>query len=115
MYAIFVTLEVDPEHAEAFLEASTADAAGSVNREPGCLRFDIGRDPDLPGRFYFYEVYRDRRAFAAHEISPHFRLWKESVQKVLKTQPAILEMDTCLPLDDEWTPQQKLGQNRQTS
>jgi (4S)-4-hydroxy-5-phosphonooxypentane-2,3-dione isomerase len=111
MYAIFVTLDVDPRDSGSFLEASTADAVGSVNDEAGCLRFDISRDPSTPGRFYFYEVYRDRGAFAAHESAPHFVSWRAAVGALLLAEPTILELETCIPVEEDWTPQRRMGQN----
>mgnify|MGYP001544700949 CR=1 FL=1 len=35
--------------------------------EPGCLRFDVQADPDVPGRFIVSEEFTDRAAFEAHQ------------------------------------------------
>ena len=59
MYSIFVTINIKPEHVEAFKAASLGDAQGSVRDEPGCFRFDINEDVDNASRFYLYEVYRN--------------------------------------------------------
>ena len=63
MFAIFVTINIKPEHVDAFIEASVGDAEGSTRDEPGCFRFDMLQDPETPTRFYLYEVYRDEAAF----------------------------------------------------
>ena len=44
-----------------------------VQREPGVLAFRIHRAADAPERFFFYEVFRDEAAFAAHQKTEHFR------------------------------------------
>ncbi len=75
MYSIFVTIDVKPEHVEEFTQASFGDARGSVRDEPGCFRFDINQDQEIPSRFYLYEVYRDEEAFQAHLEAPHFKEW----------------------------------------
>ncbi len=51
MYSIFVTINVKPEHIEAFKKASLGDSKGSVRDEPGCFRFDIHQDKGISSRF----------------------------------------------------------------
>jgi quinol monooxygenase YgiN len=41
--------------------------------EPGCLFYQANRDPDDPRVFFFYEIYRDEAAFAAHTETAHFQ------------------------------------------
>ena len=72
MHSIFVTVNVHPEHVDAFISAGDGDAQGSVRDEPGCFRFDIHQDVEVPTRFYLYEVYTDEAAFQAHLETPHF-------------------------------------------
>src|SRR3990172_15152 len=57
---------------ERFIEVITYDASHSEKDEPGCLRFDVLEDANDPNRFFFYEVYRDADAVAAHRQTPHF-------------------------------------------
>jgi autoinducer 2-degrading protein len=39
--------------------------------EPGCLQYDVHRDPDDPNRFFLFERYADDEALEAHMASPH--------------------------------------------
>jgi autoinducer 2-degrading protein len=81
MFALFVTIQVKPEHREAFIEATMGDANGSNNDEPGCLRFDVLQDNQDPSRMYLYEVYKDRESWeVAHRETPHYLKWRETVQ-----------------------------------
>jgi quinol monooxygenase YgiN len=44
--------------------------------EPGCLRFELGRDKERPDWFSISEVYVDEAAVQAHYESPHFLEWR---------------------------------------
>ena len=56
------------------------EGQGSVRDEPGCFRFDIHQDAEVPTRFYLYKVYTDEAAFQAHLETPHFLTWKGIVE-----------------------------------
>lgn len=70
-YAVCVTFELAPEHAEAFHERVAAQARASL-AEPGCRVFDAWTDAARPGTVFLYEIYSDRAAFDAHLATPHF-------------------------------------------
>lgn len=44
-----------------------------ARKEPGLELLMVNRDAADPGKFLFYEVFRDAAAFAAHQETPHFR------------------------------------------
>lgn len=94
MIALFVTLEVRPESREQLLAAITAQGAASLEREPGCLRFDICVDNDDPNRVMLYEVYEDEAAFDAHGKTPHFAVWRaaaaEYVARIDRTLTSVV-------------------------
>jgi quinol monooxygenase YgiN len=46
-----------------------------AQREPGAQLFLISRDKENPGRFLFYELFRDEAAFAAHQQTAHFKTY----------------------------------------
>jgi quinol monooxygenase YgiN len=75
MVILHVSIRVRPEHVGEFLDVVRHDAEHSEKDEPGCLRFDVIQDRDDPHRFYFYEVYRDEAALAAHRETPHFKYY----------------------------------------
>ncbi len=41
--------------------------------EPGCLQYDVHRDPDDPCSFFLFERYADQAALDAHAASVHFQ------------------------------------------
>jgi autoinducer 2-degrading protein len=79
MEALTVTVHVKPEHVDAFIAATLANARGARG-EPGNLRFDVLRAEDDPNHFILYEIYRDKAAIAAHRETPHFKAWAAAVE-----------------------------------
>ena len=41
MYIVVAPIQIKEGHSESFIEAMLEDAKGSVNNEPGCLRFNV--------------------------------------------------------------------------
>jgi autoinducer 2-degrading protein len=91
MIAVWVKARVTPEGRQRFLEAIEHDAIASERDEPGCVRFNVLQDAQDPNVYYFYEVYRDEAAIAAHRATPHYAGWR-AVADVLEgpTEPARL-------------------------
>jgi quinol monooxygenase YgiN len=71
MMAIIVHFEAKPDKIEAFKEAIVGHATRCLEREPGCLQFDVVQDPKNPALFAVYEIYKDQAAIDAHRASPH--------------------------------------------
>jgi quinol monooxygenase YgiN len=44
-----------------------------AQREPGVKAFQIHQSTSEPEKFFFYEVFKDEAAFAAHQQSEHFK------------------------------------------
>ena len=78
MYVVSVTVFVKPEFVEPFLEA-TYDNATNTRKEPLNVRFDVHQAEEDPTRFLFYEVYREKEGFLAHQRTEHYLRWKEKV------------------------------------
>ena len=102
MIILHVTVQVKPEHAAEFVAAVRYDAEHSEQDEPGCLRFDVMQDRDDANRFYFYEVYRDEAALAAHRDTPHFKYYAEQTKNWLAAPPERRFGQNLIPADAEW-------------
>jgi autoinducer 2-degrading protein len=96
MLALVVSLQVKPDQRERFLAAAEDDSICSVRDEPGCLRFDVLQDNADPDHFFFYEVYRDDAALAAHQQAPHYARWREAAAGVLDDERRSLTRCTML-------------------
>lgn len=82
MFTVFVRLEVHPEALAEFTTGIRDNATASLLDEPGCIRFDVHQDADIPTRFYFYEIYSSRDAFEVeHKRAPHYAQWRQVVQR----------------------------------
>lgn len=75
MIAMVVSVRIKPERREEFLKAIEEDGRGSREDEEGCFRFDVLQDAADPDHYFFYEVYRDEAALAAHRAAPHYQGW----------------------------------------
>ena len=72
-FALVVRFTVRPG-AEAQFDALVAEtAAGIRDHEPGTLVYACHTVQDQPRQRIFYELYRDRAAFEAHEQTAHTR------------------------------------------
>ena len=80
MIALVVTIQIKPEHRQAFIDSMMDDARGANLDEPGCLRFDVVQDSDDASRLHLYEVYKDQAALEAHRQAPHYLKWRETVK-----------------------------------
>lgn len=102
MIVLHVTIDVKPEHVAEFLEVVRYDAEHSEQDEPGYLRFDVIQDRDDGNRFYFYEVYRDEAALAAHRETPHFKYYAEKTAPWLAAPPQRRLGKNLIPADAAW-------------
>jgi autoinducer 2-degrading protein len=65
-------LRAKPDAVETYKARLLRHARTSLQREPGCLRFDVHQDKNDPTLFFLIEVYRDEAALEAHRTSAHF-------------------------------------------
>ena len=58
--------------------------------EPGVLAFQIHQSLEDPTKFFFYEVFKDDSAFAAHGQSTHFKtlILEQAVPRLAKRERA---------------------------
>jgi quinol monooxygenase YgiN len=63
----------DPESAEGFDKLVAETVAQIKTNEPGTLVYAVHTVEGKPLERIFYELYRDRAAFDAHEEQPHTR------------------------------------------
>lgn len=103
MYVLVVKIQIKPEFRDQFMQSMIeVDAKGSVQNEPGCVRFDVIEDESDPNRIYLYEVYRDRAAFDAHLQAPHFIQWRDTVQAWYAAPTEVGRGWALFPSDADW-------------
>lgn len=72
-YVIIVEFSLNDGALKQFMPLMLANAKASLDKEPGCERFDVLQKPAQPNEIVLYEIYRDRAAFDAHLASAHFK------------------------------------------
>lgn len=72
MFAMLVEINIKPEKEQVFLEIFERHQV-ATSQEPGNLRFDVLRDPEVKTRFYAYEVYASEEALDEHRKTPHYQ------------------------------------------
>ncbi len=104
MYVIIAPIQIKEGCKDQFMEAIIEDAKGSVNDEPGCLRFDVIQDAGDENRIWLYEVYQDEDAFHAHTQAPHFIKFRDATAdiRVEGIQGAARGSSNVWPTDAEW-------------
>jgi len=102
MLALVVTIKIKPGYRDAFVESLLDDARGSVNSEPGCLRFDILQDNADRNRIFLYEVYKDEQALETHRQTPHFQKWRETVKDWFDAELQLQVCSTVFPPEEAW-------------
>jgi quinol monooxygenase YgiN len=86
MLVVLVNVTVKHEMLAEFERAILENAARSVEREPGCLRFEVSRHEDDATQYLFYEVYTDAAAFEQHRASPHFAAYQAVAERAVRAK-----------------------------
>ena len=105
MYVVIAPIQIKAGSKEQFIKEIIDDARGSVNNEPGCLRFDVVQDAAEPNRIWLYEVYKDEAAFQAHTQAPHYIKFRDATSDLREEggpQGAGRGAANIWPPDDEW-------------
>jgi (4S)-4-hydroxy-5-phosphonooxypentane-2,3-dione isomerase len=101
LLVVHVHVHVKPEHVDAFLAATLANARASV-QEPGIARFDVVQDQEDPTRFVLVEAYRDASAPAAHKATPHYEVWRDTVASMMAEPRSSRKYNARFPAAEGW-------------
>lgn len=82
MIVTVVAIHVKPESIDAFIEATKINHNNSI-KEPGNLRFDVLQSRDNPSMFTLYEAYKTDEDAAAHKTTPHYAVWRDTVESMM--------------------------------
>jgi quinol monooxygenase YgiN len=99
MQIVHVHVHVKPEFVEAFKQATLENASHSV-REAGIARFDVLQQTEDPTRFILVEVYRTAEASGAHKETPHYKLWRDAVMKMMVEPRQGIKYNNLFPGDE---------------
>jgi quinol monooxygenase YgiN len=71
----------DVVDSEAMLLRILRHALTSLEREPGCQRFDVHQERSDPTLFFLIEAYSDQAALDAHRASAHYQAFREDTKR----------------------------------
>jgi autoinducer 2-degrading protein len=100
MLVVHVHARVRPGRAEAFLDATLANARASL-AEPGVLRFDVIQDQDDPEHVVLVEVYTGSDAAAAHKQTAHYAAWRDRVAEMMARPRESVRYSAVFPAGGE--------------
>ena len=101
MFVVCVTSRVRPEFAGEYL-AACLENARNTRMEQGNIRFDVLNAGDDPCQFFFYEVYRSKEDFMAHQQTAHYFKWRDAVKDWMTEPRKGEKYQSVFPLDGEW-------------
>lgn len=86
MFILLVKVQVKPELIDEFNTAIVKNAELSVQRDPGCVRFDVAQQQDDPTQWLFYEVYDKEQSWLEHRKAAHFLAFMEVGNRAIVTR-----------------------------
>lgn len=89
-------IEIEPEDVEAYLAILKEESAASVQLEPGVISIYPLYEKEAPNQVRILEIYRDRAAYEAHLLTPHFKKYKTSTIEMVKALK-LVEMEAIDP------------------
>ena len=101
MLIVLVEVKVKAADVESF-KAATRKNADASRQEPGIARFDLLQQRDDPTRFVLVEAYRNADAPAAHKETAHYRIWRDTVEKMMAEPRQSRKFDNIDPNDSAY-------------
>jgi quinol monooxygenase YgiN len=102
-YVRLAELEIDPAQMERFDAAIREGVTTAVRVEPGVLALYAVTEKDHPNRVRVFEMYKDEAAYQTHLQTPHFRKFRDTTDKMVKSRklldgvPIVLEAKPVPP------------------
>jgi len=84
-YVQVAEIEIDPAQMEAYKAAVREQIEAAVRTEPGVLVLYAVSDKNDPTHVRVFEIYRDTDAYKAHLQSVHFKKYKTTTEKMVKS------------------------------
>jgi quinol monooxygenase YgiN len=99
-YIRIARIIVDPAQLESYKTALKEGMESAVRIEKGVLTLYAVYDKDNPTHVTVFEIYADENAYKSHTQTPHFKKYKNTVEKMVKS----LELTDAVPIALETKP-----------
>ena len=84
-YVQLAEIEIDPGQLEDYKAAVREQIETAVRIEPGVLVLYAVSEKDNPTHVRVFEIYRDADAYRSHLESAHFKKYKATTEKMVKS------------------------------
>jgi quinol monooxygenase YgiN len=84
-YIQVAEIEIDPAQLDGYKAAVQEQIDAAIRKEPGVMVLYAVSEKDNPAHVSVFEIYRDRAAYEAHLGSDHFKKYKTTVEKMVKS------------------------------
>jgi quinol monooxygenase YgiN len=85
LYVQEAEIEIDPAQLDAYNAAVAEHIETATRVEPGVLALYAVSEKDNPARVRVFEIYRDLDAYRSHLETAHFRKYKATVEKMVRS------------------------------
>ena len=94
--SLVVEVKLKTGKRDAFADRVRQHGEICLDKEPGCLQFDVLVPTDGSDRVFLYEVYADQAAMDAHMETPHMAQYRRD------TEPMVAERNrtVCAVVND---------------
>jgi autoinducer 2-degrading protein len=82
---ILVEFAVKDLEMEKFRALIVGNAQSSLQREPGCSRFDVLVTSQDPARIVLYEIYDNEGAFDRHLETDHYKAFAKATERMVES------------------------------
>lgn len=86
-------IEIEPEFLDEYLLILKEESKASVELEPGVISIFPMFQKDKPTEIRILEIYSDRKAYESHLETPHFKHYKTTTLKMVKSLK-LVDMNT---------------------
>jgi quinol monooxygenase YgiN len=84
-YIQIAEIEIDPSQIDAYKAAVKEHIETAVRIEPGVLTLYAVSDQNDPSKVTVFEIYRDIDAYRLHLESEHFKRYKATTERMVKS------------------------------
>ena len=85
LYVQEAEIEIDPAQLESYKAAVTEHIETATRIEPGIIALYAVSENDNPARVRVFEIYRDLDAYRSHLETAHFKKYKVTVEKMVRS------------------------------
>jgi len=78
-------IEIEPEYLDEYLSILKEESKASVELEPGVISIFPMYQKENPTEIRILEIYADKKAYETHLETPHFKHYKSTTLKMVKS------------------------------